>query len=66
MMILASCLSLKNAVMDNFALKNPQNLVHQMCRETIERKLLQHLCHQLLYPAHTRDFGSILLALLPR
>lgn len=24
--------------MDNFILKNPQNLVHQMCRETAERK----------------------------
>lgn len=41
-MILASSLPLKNAIMDNFILKNPQNLVHQMCRETTERETTQH------------------------
>lgn len=64
-MILASSLPLKNAIMDNFILKNPQNLVHQMCRETTGRETTQHLCPQLLHPAQSRDFGNISLCLSP-
>jgi len=51
--------------MDNFTLKNPPNLVHQMCRETTERKLAQHLCRQRLHPPHAGASGNVSLALPP-